>query len=68
MLFGPGIIPPIGPMGSVHGGKTAQVGHPLALQGLQMRVVFFPWARIINLVQEEDSDPGEVIRRVTVTL
>ena len=68
MLFGPGIIPPVGAVDSVHGGETAQVGHPLTLQGLQMRVVFFPWARIINLVQEEDSDAGDVIQRVTVTL
>ena len=68
MLFWPGIIPFVGAMGSVHGYQTAQVGHPPTLQFLQMREVLITWPWVINLVQEHNSNTGEIIWGVTMAL
>ena len=50
----------------VHGPQAAQVGHPLALQVLEVWEILFPGSWVIHLVQEDDSDTGEVAWRVLV--
>ena len=52
----------------VHGPQTAQVGHPLPLQVLEVGEVVLPGARVVHLVQQHDVDTGEVVRGITVLL
>ena len=52
----------------VHGPQTAQVGHPLPLQVLEVGEVVLPGARVVHLVQEHNVDTGEVVRGITVLL
>ena len=68
MLFWPSVVSFVGAMNSVHRSQTAQVGHPPTLQFLQMREVLITWPWVINLVQEHNSDAGEITWGVTVTL
>ena len=68
MLFRPSVISFVSAMSSVHGEQTAQISHPPSLQFLEMREVLITWPWVINLVQEHDSDAGEITWGVTVTL
>ena len=53
-------------MHPVHGPQTAQVGHPLPLQVLEVGEVVLPGAWVIHLVQEHDLDTGQIARGITV--
>ena len=55
-------------MDPVHGPQAPQVRHPPALQELEVGEVLFPGTRVVNLVQEDNVDPGEVRGRVLMVL
>ena len=66
MLLSFSVIALIQAMDPVHGPQASQVRHPLALQVLEVWEILFPGAWVIHLVQEDDSDTGEVAWRVLV--
>ena len=66
MLFSFRVIALIQSMDPVHGPQASKVGHPLSLQEFEVGKVLFPGTRIIDLVQEDNVDPGEVPRGVLV--